>query len=191
MRLPPPFAGDRSTNQFGPGLYAYTQDSDHERAKIHLRVDQDGTGLLLINANRALHLNPTAARMAWLILEGLPDTHALREIRKSFKVSSNQARRDFSAIRAQINELIQPNGACPVHDLAIDILPPFAAKPSAPYRMDLALTYRCNDNCPHCYNARSRDYPEMETDDWIEIIDILWDLGIPHICFTGGEATLR
>ena len=191
VKLRLPFSGDRSGKNFEPGLHAYTQESEHGRAQIHLRIDQDGTGLLLINASRALHLNPTAARMAWLILEDLPDTHALRDIRKSFKVSSAQARRDFNTIRAQIIELIQPNGACPVHDLAIEILPPFAAKPSAPYRMDLALTYRCNDNCPHCYNARSRDYPELGTDEWINIIDILWELGIPHICFTGGEATLR
>ncbi|GAF91809.1 unnamed protein product, partial [marine sediment metagenome] len=78
------------------------------RAQIHLRIDQDGTGLLLINANRALHLNSTAARMAWLILEELPEPHAIREIRKSFKVSSTQARRDFSEIQTQINELVKP-----------------------------------------------------------------------------------
>ena len=191
VRLHLPFHGDRSGKRFEPGLYAYTQESEGGRAQIHLRIDQDGTGLLLINANRAIHLNSTAARMAWLTLEDLPEPHAIREIRKSFKVSSTQARRDFSVIQTQINELIKPDGACPIHDLVIDILPPFAAKPSAPYRMDLALTYRCNANCPHCYNARPRDYPEMETDDWIDIIDILWDLGIPHICFTGGEATLR
>jgi len=191
VRLRLPFPGDRSAKRFEPGLYAYAQESEHGRAQIHLRIDQDGTGLLLINANRALHLNPTAARMTWLVLEDLPDSHAIRKIRKSFKVSSAQARIDFNALRAQINELIQPNGSCPIHDLAIDILPPFAAKPTAPYRMDLALTYRCNDNCAHCYNARSRDYPELGTDEWKNIIDILWDLRIPHICFTGGEATLR
>jgi radical SAM protein with 4Fe4S-binding SPASM domain len=57
--------------------------------------------------------------------------------------------------------------------------------------MDLALTYRCNDNCAHCYNARSRDYPELETADWLKILNTLWDVGIPHVCFTGGEATMR
>jgi radical SAM protein with 4Fe4S-binding SPASM domain len=57
--------------------------------------------------------------------------------------------------------------------------------------MDLALTYRCNDNCAHCYNARPRDYPELSTGQWFEIIDKLWEIGIPHIVFTGGEPTLR
>jgi len=57
--------------------------------------------------------------------------------------------------------------------------------------MDLALTYRCNDNCAHCYNARPRDYPELDTAAWIGIIDRIRDVGVPHLCFTGGEATLR
>jgi radical SAM protein with 4Fe4S-binding SPASM domain len=43
----------------------------------------------------------------------------------------------------------------------------------------------------HCYNARERNYPELTTDQWKKILDQLWALGIPHIVFTGGEATLR
>jgi radical SAM protein with 4Fe4S-binding SPASM domain len=57
--------------------------------------------------------------------------------------------------------------------------------------MDLAITYRCNDNCAHCYNARPRSHPELPTADWRTILDRLWTIGVPHICFTGGEATLR
>jgi radical SAM protein with 4Fe4S-binding SPASM domain len=57
--------------------------------------------------------------------------------------------------------------------------------------MDLALTYRCNNDCPHCYNARPRSYPELSTDEWKRILDRLWQIGIPHVVFTGGEPTLR
>jgi radical SAM protein with 4Fe4S-binding SPASM domain len=57
--------------------------------------------------------------------------------------------------------------------------------------MDLALTYRCNNDCAHCYNARSRDFPELSTEKWYKILDRLWAIGIPHIVFTGGEPTLR
>jgi radical SAM protein with 4Fe4S-binding SPASM domain len=56
--------------------------------------------------------------------------------------------------------------------------------------MDLALTYRCNINCSHCYNQR-RESEELNTGDWKKIIKTLWDNGIPHIDFTGGEPTLR
>jgi MoaA/NifB/PqqE/SkfB family radical SAM enzyme len=57
--------------------------------------------------------------------------------------------------------------------------------------MDLAITYRCNNDCAHCYNARERNFPELDTDHWKKILDQLWSLGVPHIVFTGGEATLR
>jgi radical SAM protein with 4Fe4S-binding SPASM domain len=57
--------------------------------------------------------------------------------------------------------------------------------------MDLALTYRCNNACAHCYNGRPRHYPEISTSDWYQILDKLWEIGIPHVVFTGGEPTLR
>jgi radical SAM protein with 4Fe4S-binding SPASM domain len=57
--------------------------------------------------------------------------------------------------------------------------------------MDLALTYRCNNNCAHCYNARPRNYPELTTAEWKKVVKKCWDVGIPHIIFTGGEPTLR
>jgi radical SAM protein with 4Fe4S-binding SPASM domain len=57
--------------------------------------------------------------------------------------------------------------------------------------MDLALTYRCNNHCAHCYNARERDFPELGTQHWKAVLNRLWELGVPHIVFTGGEPTLR
>ncbi len=91
----------------------------------------------------------------------------------------------------QIDELVRPDGACPLHDLDLEVIAPFSARPSAPYRMDLALTYRCNNDCAHCYNARPRDFAEMDTTSWKAVIDRAWEAGIPHIVFTGGEPTLR
>ncbi len=90
----------------------------------------------------------------------------------------------------QVEELLRPNGACPVCELDLETTAPFSAKPSAPYRMDLAITYRCNNNCSHCYNARSRQYPELSLEEWKAVIDRVWDQRIPHIVFTGGEPTL-
>ena len=173
-----------------PGLYGYAHKSQSERSQIHLRVERD-RGLLLINAIRAIHLNPTATLMAWHILEGNPDAYIIALLRRKFRVSESTAKTDLNKLRMQIEQLIQPDGACPIHDLELDLLPPFSKTPSAPYRMDLALTYRCNADCPHCYNARPRDYPEMTTAQWNRVIDLLWDIGVPHICFTGGESTLR
>ena len=185
------FKPQLATFNLQPGLHHYTREDEHEKSRIHLRIDPDGVGTLIVNANRVMRLNPTAALMAYLILENVEEQSALKFIQRQYRVNATQARADLSEFRIQISELLRPDGSCPVHELELDTTMPFSARPSAPYRMDLAVTYRCNNDCAHCYNARERDFPELKTDDWKRIIDQLWALGVPHIVFTGGEATLR
>jgi radical SAM protein with 4Fe4S-binding SPASM domain len=174
-----------------PRLYHYTRQDADEKAHIHLRMDEDGHGTLIVNANRILHLNPSAAFMAWLILEKKTGAEALKALTSRYAVSQQQAQADLAAFNSQLSELIRPDGVCPIHDLELETSMPFSVRPSAPYRMDLALTYRCNNDCAHCYNARQRDFPELDTAHWKLILDKLFELGVPHIVFTGGEATLR
>ncbi len=173
------------------GLYHYVRETEQEKSRIHLRIDPDGHGTLIVNASSVMHLNPTAAFMAWMILEGKSEAETVRAISKKWKVESGQLANDLSAFRFQLSELIRPDGACPIHELELDTTMPFSSRPSAPYRMDLAVTYRCNNDCAHCYNARERNFPELGTEQWFKILDQLWALGVPHIVFTGGEATLR
>ena len=174
-----------------PRLYHYTRETEHEKSRVHLRIDSDGHGTLIVNANSVMHLNPTAALMAYLLLENAEEKNAIRTIQQQYRVNAGQARDDLSAFRLQLSELIRPDGACPIHELELDTTMPFSSRPSAPYRMDLAVTYRCNNDCAHCYNARERNFPELSTEQWFKILDQLWELGVPHIIFTGGEATLR
>lgn len=174
-----------------PQLFHYTFAQEGEKSRVHLRLDSDGHGTLIVNANRVMHLNPTAAFMAQLILEGKSDSVILQACSKQWNVADVQLRADLSAFQGQLHELIRPEGACPIHELDLETSMPFSARPSAPYRMDLALTYRCNNDCAHCYNARARSYPELDTRQWKLLLDKLWKLGVPHIVFTGGEATLR
>jgi radical SAM protein with 4Fe4S-binding SPASM domain len=174
-----------------PGLHHYTQEKDGYRSRLHLRIDPDGHGTLIVNANRVIHFNPTAALMAYLSLEETPESEAIKTIRKAYRVTKKQADADFAQFQTDFQEIIRPD-ICPVCALDdLEITAPFSARPSAPYRMDLALTYRCNNDCAHCYNARPRDYPEMPTEKWEKVIDRVWELSIPHIVFTGGEPTLR
>ncbi|MFZ5822625.1 MAG: PqqD family peptide modification chaperone [Chloroflexota bacterium] len=178
------------------GLYHYTREGENEKARIHLRLDADGHGALIVNANRVMHLNPTAAFMAWLILEGKAEEERVRALTARYSVSKRQAEADLSSFLFQFEELLRPDGACPIHELDLETVMPFSARPSAPYRMDLALTYRCNNDCAHCYNL---EHPtsadggrgELSTGDWKRILDRTWELGIPHVVFTGGEPTLR
>jgi len=172
-------------------IYHYVREDEHEKARIHLRIDPDGTGTLIVNANRVMHLNPTAAFMAHLLLEEKSEREILTSLKRQYRVKSSQAQSDLSTFRLQFSELLRPDGSCPIHELDLESVMPFSARPSAPYRMDLAITYRCNNDCAHCYNARERDFPELHTENWKHILDQLWALGVPHIVFTGGEATLR
>jgi radical SAM protein with 4Fe4S-binding SPASM domain len=173
------------------GLYHYKRENESEKSRIHLRIDPDGTGTLIVNANRVMHLNPTAAYMAWLILEGKSKEERMSALMARYSVSKKQAQADLSSFLFNLEELLRPDGACAIHELDLESIMPFSTRPSAPYRMDLAITYRCNNDCAHCYNARERNFPELDTDHWKLILDKLWALGVPHIVFTGGEATLR
>ena len=191
------------------GLYHYNRVDKDEKSRIHLRLDPDGHGTLIVNANRILHLNPTAALMAYFSLEDISERKAVRLIRRKYHVNAAQARADVAAVRSQLEELVRPDGACPIHELGLETVMPFSARPTAPYRLDLALTYRCNNDCAHCYNVQhssptaleqggkftraeaSNAKAELSTGGWQRVLDKAWELGIPHIIFTGGEPTLR
>ena len=172
------------------GVYHFLRQTAEEKSRLHLRIDQDGSGLLIINANRVFQLNPTAAAMMYLALKEIPEDQASKKLYKLFNAPKSAIAKDYVDIQHQLTALIS-NEVCPICELDLEITMPFSSRPSAPYRMDLALTYRCNNACAHCYNARSRNYPELSTEDWIKILDQLWKIGIPHIVFTGGEPTLR
>ncbi|MCI0521661.1 MAG: PqqD family peptide modification chaperone [Chloroflexi bacterium] len=174
-----------------PGLYHFTRVTPLERSRIHLRIDPDGSGLLLVNASRVMHLNPTAAFMAHLALAETPAEQVTKALTHAYQVSPRQAQQDYADFTSQLEQLIRPDGACPVHELEVETILPFSARPSAPYRMDLALSYRCNNDCAHCYNQRPRTFPSLSTDEWKQVLDRLWQVAIPHIVFTGGEPTLR
>jgi radical SAM protein with 4Fe4S-binding SPASM domain len=173
-----------------PGIYHFRRNEQGEQSKIHLRIDATQHAILLINASRILHLNPVAAFMAYLLLSDIHEDQALKAISRKYQVAQSQLHKDYAQFSVQLGELIRPDGACPIHELALDTIPPFSLLPSAPYRMDLALTYRCNNDCSHCYNARPRSFPELSTQKWKTILDGLWEQGIPHVVFTGGEPTL-
>lgn len=182
---------DRSQETSDCGIFHFDIHNPGERSRVHLRLDADGRGTLIVNANRVMHLNPTAALMARLTLEGNPREEVIRRVAAQYRADRRQIGADFDTFHYQLENLIRPDGACAIHDLNLETVAPFTARPTAPYRLDLAVTYRCNNDCAHCYNARARNHPELTTAEWKQVIDTAWALGIPHIIFTGGEATLR
>jgi radical SAM protein with 4Fe4S-binding SPASM domain len=181
----------KSFSEFlAPGLHHY-YDSDKFGAKrIHLRVEKDKSAILMIDAYRVVHLNATAAAMVKYFLDDCPQKESRRQLAMAFHISKAQAGRDYKEVMEKIELLINRSDVCPVTYFGIDKIEAFQMPVSAPYRMDLALTYRCNINCSHCYNQR-RESTELTTAEWKKVMRILWNQGIPHFDFTGGEPTLR
>ncbi len=101
------------------GVYHYRREEAEEKSRLHLRLDPDGHGTLIVNANRILHFNPTAALMAYFVLEETPEKEAVRLIRSKYHVGRQQAQADFGDLRDQLDELARPDGACPIHDLGL------------------------------------------------------------------------
>jgi radical SAM protein with 4Fe4S-binding SPASM domain len=174
-----------------PGTFEYKRQAGEYKNRIHLRIEPDGNSVLLINANRMYHFNPSATVMAYAILESWDAAKTIKHIQRAFRVHKEQAMEDYLAFKADMTRLIDPaDDPCPVCDLNVDTLTPFSKKPTAPYRMDLALTYRCNNRCVHCYNETERDLRHLDERQWKEALDRIWAIGIPHVVFTGGEPTL-
>src|SRR5512141_71471 len=74
----------------GARLYHYVKEDEHEKSRVHLRVDSDGTGTLIVNANRVLHLNPTATLMTHMMLEGKEDREIIKSVSKQYQVAPSQ-----------------------------------------------------------------------------------------------------
>ena len=175
-----------------PGIYKFDIADESQKSRLHLRVDEDLSGLLVINASKIIYLNQSALLMAYLYLNKVKTSEAIDILLDKFDVAEDSLLADYTTTVAKIEALVDENSnACPICDLGLSTNMPFSAKPSAPYRMDLAITYRCNNDCAHCYNARARNYPELSTVEWKSVIDKLWEIRIPHVVFTGGEPTLR
>ena len=174
-----------------PGLYHYQRELADRHMRLHLRIDPDHTGMLSVNASGVLHLNETAAAMMKQILDGRTRADAVTWAKKVYRAKKADLERDFDRILDIVRQLETTEDACPVYSVNVASIPPFGRKPSAPYRADLALTYACNDNCKHCYVARRpEDVEPMSLEEWMRVLDKLRDIGVPHVCFTGGEATV-
>ena len=173
-----------------PGLYHYYDSKKFGARRIHLRVEQDKTAILMVDAYRVVHLNATAAAMVKYFLDDFPRKESRRRLAAVFHVSRARVDRDTREVLEKIDLLVNRSDICPVTYFGIDQIEAFQTPVTAPYRMDLVLTYRCNINCSHCYNQR-RESAELTTAEWKKAIRILWGQGVPHFDFTGGEPTLR
>ncbi len=175
-----------------PGTYHYISPPDDPRNyRLHLRIEPDGSGLLIINASTILHLNQTAAEFAYYLVMNKNIDTVGKIIADRYEISQAKAVQDYQEMIDQINILLETPDLDPVTYIDFERMPPFTGHISAPYRLDCALTYRLPEGIDPAYAPSERALDELETGDWLSIIDQAASIGIPHLVFTGGEPTLR
>ncbi len=170
----------------------HLQGTQNERPyRVHLRLQEDGSGILVLNASTILQLNPTAAEYAYHFIKGTEPEEAAKQIAARYRISKGMALEDFNDFLDRIETLISTEDLDPVSFLDFELAQPHSADLNAPLRLDCALTYRLPEKTQAEYSPTKRVDRELTTIEWKAILDIAWRAGIPHITFTGGEATLR
>ena len=173
------------------GRYSYRGIGKFAGMSFQLRVEVSGQGVMVINGDRILHLNHTATALAYFFMKGLPEKDVVRKIRGMYRVNVETAKADYEKLVYTVSTLALTAKIDPVSFLEIEKMEPFSYKYSAPLRMDLALTFKCQNDCVHCYAGGPHETLELTTTQWKNAIDKLSEIGVFILTFTGGEPTLR
>ncbi|MFN2234824.1 MAG: radical SAM protein [Anaerolineales bacterium] len=174
------------------GIFQYQAPPDADFPyRLHLRLESDGNGILIVNAATVLHLNQTAAEFAYHLVNQTDQETAIQRVSSRYKISKDRARKDFEDFQERIFTLVNLPDLDPNTYLDFGRETPYSKEISAPYRLDCALTYQLPEGVDPAFAPSRRVERELSTDEWKSILDKAWEAGIPHIVFTGGEPTLR
>ena len=194
-----------------PGLFTFFLNPPGGQRRIHLRIDGGGSGVLFVDAADTIHLNPSATVIVKAALDGLPRRQIAAILKGRFNaVQNGEIQRHVDRMYNLVDHISTTIDSCPTCGLEAEHPPPFSVPITAPYKADLALTYRCNNACRHCYNrdeSRLKKSPLPLGDDqglasvpegeglslrqWQKVLRKLAKIGVPHVIFTGGEPTLH
>jgi len=164
---------------------------DGQTHRFHLRILKNGKGILIVDAKAVIYLNHIAMVYFKQFIKEKTIEETQNHFVKYFKTTKEEVAEDFEDLMEKVNMLLTTEDIDPFLELDAKERTPFKVT-EFPLRVDLAITYKCNNSCGHCYVARdSKKFPELDLESIKKILDILWDVGVPHIALTGGEPTLR
>ena len=180
------------------GVYHYqappgegdTEGAARLPSRLHLRLEADGSGILILNAATVLHLNRTAAEYAYYLIQQTPAEQVAAQVSKRYRVPPEMAKQDFEDISSRILELVNTPDLDPEAFLDFNRLTPHSFR-GAPYRLDCALTYRLPEGAASELAPQQAVTRELTTEEWCAVLDKAWGAGFIHVVFTGGEPTLR
>ena len=108
-----------------PGLHTYRIPLDGGQMRLHLRVESDGSGVLFRDVSEVVHLNTTAAELAWLALEKTPLKQAARAMQGRYAgAARGQIEAEAARIYALVDGMRSPGDFCPTCALPDDLRPP-------------------------------------------------------------------
>lgn len=171
------------------GTHHMQAEEDGRPYRLHLRLNQDGSGLLILNASTIMQLNPTAAEYAFHFVKGSDPEEAAKQVAKRYRVDRMTALDDYQEFVEKIQALISTPDLDPVSILNFDQAQPHTA--GSVLRLDCAVTYKLPSETQVDYAPVKRVDRELTTTEWQSVMDKAWHAGVPHVIFTGGEATLR
>jgi MoaA/NifB/PqqE/SkfB family radical SAM enzyme len=125
------------------------------------------------------------------MMKGTSPEKTAEEVSRRYRISLKEALQDYTDFRERIQTMIHTPDLDPVTYLDFERVAPHSQDLTAPLRLDCALTYRLPAGAQAEYAPTKRVDRELTTAEWQIIMDKAWAAGIPHITFTGGEATLR
>jgi len=165
-------------------------------------------------------LNQVATRI-WMLIDGTKSVaHILKILLSEFKGGANHIRDDTLSFLFQLEEAnllkthcfsnqLQPRRAksTPLSISSGDVflgqkvlmnrIDRRAFKKRIPIETHFALTYRCNQNCLHCYSVAGKEkmytcaQRELTYSEITKVLDDLAELGGFYITFSGGEVLVR
>src|SRR4030066_1768516 len=117
-----------------PGIFHYQAPPEAAIPyRLHLRLEPDGTGLLIVNAATILHLNQSAAEFAYHLIKQTPEDQMNQEIRGRYRVSREQVQQDYRFLNDRIQTLINAPDLDPERFLDFERAAKHSRKISAPY----------------------------------------------------------
>ncbi len=168
-----------------------TVEIDGKPNRLFLRIDHEGSGILVVNAATVLHLNQTATEIAYYLIKKMSIDEISAELVKRYRVPAETAIQDIEDFKIRINTLMQTPDLDPETFLDMDRVIRHSSEQNAPLRLDCALTYQIPSASSEVFTPMERVDRSLDTTEWKKILSEAWEWGIPHVVFTGGEPTLR
>jgi organic radical activating enzyme len=181
-----------ATSHLPAGIYQYQAPADAcQPYRLHLRIDPNGEGILILNAKTVLHLNQTAAEYAYHLVNKTTEEEMIRTVAERYEVEEAQIKKDYQEFISRIDTLVHSPDVDPVIYFNFERVTPYSKDLLAPYRLDCALTYHVPEKTSTKVAPQERVKHELTTEEWKTILKKAWQAGIPQVIFTGGEPTLR